>query len=177
MQSSFNKYRLKGAYHYDWLKNEAWYQYMVYRAVEFCQGSTLDVGCGDGVLAKLISENAYSVTGIDSDKHAIELAEKLAPEAEFRLQGIGEGVDGTWDYLACLHTIEHLDKPEVLLDILKKNIRKGAIITTIEWQGGSLGEDHKREYSMRSLVDLFEEYKPKRFRIPDTEFIGIYFKI
>lgn len=173
--SSFNKYRLKGAYHYEWYKTEPWYKECVDRCVEFCKGSTLDVGCGDGVLSKLISERGYHVLGIDPDPDAIKLAIEHAPKAQ--LGNISaRPFDTLWfDYLACLNVIEHMDNPGVLKDIIKRNITKGAIIITNEYQGGALGEDHKHEYSYDELLDFFKEFNPTGFKI-EPEWIGVKIK-
>lgn len=172
--STFNKYRLKGAYHYDWYKTEDWYRWAVDTCVKFCKGSTLDVGCGDGLITNMIGIN-YHATGIDKDYDGVILAlEKATYKANFRCEDIVKRpVKGKWDYMACLNVIEHLDTPEILKDIIHQNITKGAIIITIDWQGGAFGEDHKHEYTLDELVDFFKEFNPKPFRYKDTEWIGV----
>jgi SAM-dependent methyltransferase len=50
----------------------------------------LDVGCGDGTTARLLSDAGHEVHGIDSSAVFIELARERAPEASFR---VGSFVD------------------------------------------------------------------------------------
>lgn len=171
---SFNKYRTKGAYHYEWYETEDWYKWMVDRCIKFCKGDILDVGCGDGVLVNL---HTHFATGIDSDPDAIMLAKQQntgRPYKEFLNQSIYKSLgDEDWQYMASINAIEHLDKPERLKEILRDNITKGAIITTIDYQGGALGEDHKFEWTYDEMMDFFKEFNPKGFRYKDTEWIGV----
>lgn len=170
--STFNKYRLKGAYHYDWYRTESWYKTLIDRAVDFCQGSTIDLGGGEGLLVSKIAENGHLSMVADKDTHARDLFKAVHPAGFMLFDVDKDSLDTKWDYLACLNTIEHLERPERLLKILKNNITKGAIISTIDYQGGSLGEDHKREYTMDELMDFFKKYDPKPFRIEDI-WIGV----
>lgn len=177
--STFNKYRLKGAYHYKWYETEEWYKWIIDRAVRFCKGSTVDIGCGDGLfLYKLwkYHKTGNDYFGIDNDIEGLKIAlekvgasfqyldvDKLKPEYKYP----------KYEYLACINTIEHLKKPENLKFIIRNSITMGAIITTIDYQGGSLGEDHKFEWTLEQLVDFFKEFNPKGFRYKDTEWIGV----
>lgn len=172
--STFNKYRLKGAYHYDWYETEDWYRYLIDRCVKFCKGSTLDIGCGEGLLVQKITEAGQDCVGIDPDKDAVALAD---PELDVRQGSVYDLFLDEWDYLSCINVIEHLQYPERIKEIILNNITKGAIITTIDYQGGSLGEDHKKEYTMDELVEFFKEFNPKPFRYKDTEWIGVEIKL
>lgn len=182
--STFNKYRLKGAYHYDWYETEPWYKECVDTVVGFCEGDTIDVGCGDGLLAKKIAEKGWSCVGIDPDPHAIELAKKYGRPALFQKLALDDATYElfarlqTIEYLACLNVIEHLDRPQGLIEMIHRTISEGAIIMTLEWQGGAFGEDHKHEYTLDELTDFFKEFKPKPFRIKKfPEWIGVKIKL
>lgn len=170
MSSTFNKYRVKGAYHYDWYETQDWYKYLVDRSVKFCDGKTIDIGCGDGLLVSKLKDGF----GIDPDPHAIELARekglKVARKSVFDL-------NGKWEYMTCLNVIEHLDKPEVIKHVIRNHITKGAIITTIDYQGGELGEDHRFEWTYNEMMDFFKEFKPKGFRYKNTEWIGVEIRL
>lgn len=171
----FNKYRLKGAYHYDWYKTEPWYKACVDEIVDFCEGSTLDYGCGDAVVAKLISDKGYSVSGYDPDPDAIRLARENVPKVKFYQDLLPMT---THQYLASLNVIEHMDDPNVLREMLKGDfITDGAIIMTLEWQGGAFGEDHRKEYTLKELTKFFKEFNPKPFRVKEfPEWIGVKIK-
>lgn len=171
--STFNKYRTKGAYHYDWYETEDWYKWLVDKCVKFCNGDTIDVGCGDGLLCMKLADKGLNVTGIDSDNDALALASDRVLNAEFRLMQAKPFGDRAWQYLTCLNVIEHLDDPDVIRQMIKRNVTAGAIITTIDYQGGSLGEDHKFEWTYDQMMDFFKEFNPKGFRYKDTEWIGV----
>lgn len=81
-------------------------------------------------------------------------------------------IKSDFDYLCSLNTVEHLNNTDGLKSLIRQ-AGKGAIIITIDWQGGPLGEDHKKEYTLASLVDEFKEFNPKPFRYGKTEWIGI----
>lgn len=173
--STFNKYQTKGAYHYDWYETEAWYKYLVDRAVKFCKGSTIDLGGGDGLLASKIIDNGYSATVIDNDLYAGALCKSKG--IPFKQWDIDIGWPGDQaPYLACINAIEHFNNPGVVKTIIDKCITKGAIIATIDYQGGTLGEDHKFEWTYEQMMDFFKEYNPKGFRYKDTEWIGVEIK-
>lgn len=171
--STFNKYRTKGAYHYEWYETEPWYKWCIDRCVKFCKGSTIDIGCGEGLLVQKIEENGFEATGIEPDHDARRLAD---PDLDIRDGSVYDAFLGEWEYLACLNVIEHLEHPERLKDLIRNNITKGAIIITIDWQGGAFGYDHTHEYTERELVDFFKEFHPKPFRYKNTEWIGVEIK-
>lgn len=180
--TTFNKYRLKGAYHYDWYETEDWYKYLINRAVKFCKGSTVDMGCGDGLFLYKLWEHyktGNDYLGVDISLDGLRIALEKVPGASFQWSDIDEFDRNLgysfpkYQYLACINTIEHLEKPEAIKDIIEHDITKGAIITTIDYQGGAFGEDHKKEYTLDKLVEFFKEFKPKPFRYKDTEWIGV----
>lgn len=171
--STFNKYRLKGAYHYDWYETEDWYRYLIDRAVKFCKGKTVDVGCGDGLLLSKLPDGSI---GVDKDRDGLRLCEEKGLKVGFTdLDVFDMDLTKEFEYIACLNTIEHLNDPGVLKHLIDQ-VSKGAIITTIDYQGGSFGEDHKTEYTMDQLVGFFKKFDPKPFRYKDTEWIGVEIK-
>lgn len=172
--STFNKYRTKGAYHYDWYETEDWYKYLIDRAVKFCKGSTLDIGCGEGLLVHKIVDNGHDATGIDFDYDAVNLAD---PELDISHGSVYDGFLDKWDYLTCINVIEHLDRPERVKELIDTIVNKGAIITTIDYQGGKLGEDHRFEWTYDEMMDFFKEFNPKGFRYKNTEWIGVEIKL
>lgn len=170
--STFNKYRLKGSYHYDWYETEDWYKWLLDRCVKFCKsGSVIDIGCGEGVLVDKLDRKGLDAVGIDKDRDAVSLA---LPDLDVRHGDIEQDFFfDNWDYMTCVNVIEHLDKPECIKWFITNCVNKGAIITTIDYQGGPLGEDHKFEWTMDELVKFFREFNPKPFRYKDTEWIGV----
>jgi SAM-dependent methyltransferase len=53
------------------------------RAAGLRGGTVVDLGCGTGVLARVVSEAGYDVIGVDISADMIDLAGKEAPLAEF----------------------------------------------------------------------------------------------
>lgn len=167
---SFNKYRLRGAYHFSWYKTEPWYKACVDRCVEFCKGSTLDVGCGDGLVTKMILDKGYLAVGIDNDKVGVSLAvehafAKVANLEDLKLSNV------KFEYMVCLNVIEHLEHPEVIKKIFNRNITKAAIIITDVPQEHP-SPYHVKEFSPYELKQMFHTRKVKPFKIDDN-FHGI----
>lgn len=172
MSSTFNKYRTKGAYHWDWYETEDWYKQCVDECVKFCKGATVDVGCGDGLL---LSKLPAGSCGLDNDPDALLLCKQKGMVAfNVDLDKQDPGFWKPYQYMACLNTIEHLYNPERLKIIIDKYTSKGAIIMTLEWQGGAFGEDHKKEYTLPELIEFFDEFNPESFRLDRyPEWIGV----
>lgn len=183
--STFNKYRLKGAYHHDWYKTEPWYKACVDTCVDFCEKTgqpelnVIDVGCGDGLLCDKLSEHGLDATGIDTDPDGLRLAIGHARGTFVRLDvSYLPGSSRQWEYMTCLNVIEHLDEPRALINAIHSNVTKGAIIITLEADPKRpLGEDHRKEYTLKELTDFFKEFKPKPFRVRGhPEWIGVKIK-
>jgi SAM-dependent methyltransferase len=51
-------------------------------------GTVTDLGCGSGILARVMSDLGYDVLGIDISPDMIELAERNAPKAVFRNESL-----------------------------------------------------------------------------------------
>jgi 2-polyprenyl-3-methyl-5-hydroxy-6-metoxy-1,4-benzoquinol methylase len=168
---TFTKYQDKGAYHYHWYRDIPWYKASVDRIVEFCIGSTIDVGCGDGFVSKMISDKGLKVTGIDNDPTGIHLAKIKDIKSEYITQDITKPIKGKWEYMACLNVIEHLQDPLAIKRIFSRNITKAAIIIT-DMPQEHPSSSHIKEFTPYELKQLFNTHKVKWFKIDDN-FHGI----
>lgn len=168
MSQAFDKYKLLGAYHYQWYgdPNWAWYKECVDRCVEFCKGNTVDIGCGEGLLVDKITQNGFEAVGIEPDPNARQLAN---PDLDIRQGSVYDGFMGDWEYLACLNVIEHLERPERIKELIDYHVTKGAIIIT-DKPTGQVGRYHEHEFTKAELLELFKGLKPKYFEIKSTEF-------
>lgn len=163
----FDKYKTRGAYHYDWYKNNTFdYKDCVDKCVEFCKGSTLDVGCGEGLIVEKIVQNGFNAEGIDNSPDAVGLSGGFAS-----LHDINKPLKGKWEYMVCLNVIEHLEKPERIKEIFNRNITKAAIIIT-DIPQGELPPEHFKEYTPYELKQMFHTRKVVPFRI-GKDFHGI----
>lgn len=165
----FDKYKTRGAYHYDWYETEPWYKACVDRCVEFCKGSTLDLGCGEGLVVDLITQKGIEATGIEIEHEAVSLAN---PELDVRQGDVeNDSFHGKWEYMVCLNVIEHLRDPGAIKRIFNRNISKAAIIITDVPQE-QLSKYHVKEYSPYELKQMFHTRKVVPFKI-DENFHGI----
>lgn len=101
--------------------------------LELARGKkVLDIACGEGYGAKLLSRLAEHVTGIDIDKKTIEKAslKYRMPNIEFHCASALEipAADNKFDLIACFETIEHLDDHDKLLNELKRVLKPEGIL-------------------------------------------------
>lgn len=91
----------------------------------------LDVGCGNGNIARGIGSLGYNVVGIDFSEDAICYAssKNTLPNVEFRVCSAEEVVNNEhFDAVICSEVLEHLHKPEILLNTLAQILKSGAIL-------------------------------------------------
>lgn len=75
--------------------------------------SILDVGCGDGALARALVRRGARVTGVDPLAEALEAARRRVPEATF-VEGGAERLafpDGAFDSVVFLNSLHHVPEP------------------------------------------------------------------
>lgn len=88
----------------------------------------LDVGCGVGYAASLLSDAGLGVAGVDISETAIALARERLPGAELvpaRPDGRLPWGDGAFDGLVCLGVLEHVPAPEGVLAECRRVLRTG----------------------------------------------------
>lgn len=105
----------------------------ILRAVPGGCGDALDVGCGDGLLARKLAGRAKRVTGIDRSPEMIELARRCAGpavtfvEGEFLTTALPR--DG-YDFICSVATIHHLDF-EAALTRMRELLRPGGTLVVV----------------------------------------------
>lgn len=89
---------------------------LVLRAVRPGYRSAIDVGCGEGILARELRAVLPEVTAIDVDGPSVELARRQDPEG--RIEHVHADVRtadlGTYDLVASIATVHHMDPTEAL---------------------------------------------------------------
>lgn len=115
---SFDKYRQRGAYHYKAfkIKGDPYRLHVLdvaERVLEFLGEPNLqrilDVGCGEGLITRVLINRGYNAVGIDTDPDAVRLAqEKGNPISQT-----------TIEKLTCAQPGEHKPEAILMLDVLE----------------------------------------------------------
>jgi 2-polyprenyl-3-methyl-5-hydroxy-6-metoxy-1,4-benzoquinol methylase len=147
----FQKYRTRGAYHWQQISLHPTRSNAFVKARYFCCLSllceavdglrgkrVLDVGCGDGVLTWNLQRQGANAHGVDASEIAIRLAremhDKRGSNAEFRtVSGYDTGYpDGHFDAVVSSDVIEHVREPDRLLGEIRRVLKPGgaAVIST-----------------------------------------------
>jgi SAM-dependent methyltransferase len=116
----------------------------------------LDLCCGTGQLAKVLTENGYKVTGIDGSEEMLRYAKTNAPDAEFilddartfRLPPVYNAVFSTFDSLNHIMGLEELQSAF-------NNVYKCLV------NGGIFIFDLNTEKAFEAQWKLFKEVKEK----------------
>jgi 2-polyprenyl-6-hydroxyphenyl methylase / 3-demethylubiquinone-9 3-methyltransferase len=84
----------------------------------------LDVGCGGGLLSEAVSKLGADVTAIDPCAELIGVAKQHADKQSLSIdyQAIelnAHPQQATYDVISCMELLEHVDKPDELLDLCR----------------------------------------------------------
>src|SRR5688572_20551801 len=96
----------------------------------------LDVGCGNGIISRLLAEKGFYVTAIDVSDKTIGLARlrNYHPLIEYKVVPAGD-LDpdpGKFEAIVCSEVLEHLDAPIDLLQVLCASLTpEGVIVVTV----------------------------------------------
>jgi 2-polyprenyl-3-methyl-5-hydroxy-6-metoxy-1,4-benzoquinol methylase len=98
--------------------------------------TVLDVGCGNGIIARGLGKEGFNVYGIDISEKAIEKARILTDIPNVRFDVISAETlvaDGNrYHAIICSEVLEHLNQPEKLLDVLYQSLTDdGVLIVTV----------------------------------------------
>lgn len=126
----------------------------------------LDVGCGVGDVAFLVSEivgEQGSVVGVDVDQSALEVAERRRAASnignvEFRAGSIASiEFDREFDAAVGRFVLMFIDEPTAVLGHLREALRPGGIVAFQEWVGDVHGVSSARQPLLSSMLGLFAE--------------------
>lgn len=78
----------------------------------------LDAACGCGYGSYLLHQAGFGVTGVDISDEAIRYAETFYAGPKFVCKDAYE-IDGDWDALVSIETLEHLARPRDLLEAVR----------------------------------------------------------
>lgn len=93
--------------------------------------NVLDVGCGGGLVCEPLARLGATVTGIDADSQAIEVARDHAAlsglDITYQNTAI-EHIHSSFDIITALEIIEHVDTPNEFLTMLVTNLAPGGVL-------------------------------------------------
>ncbi len=133
----------------------------------------LDIGCGSGILTKLIAEKgAKQVVGLDASKNNLKFASKNKYKNQKFVFGDALALpfkDMYFDKVLATEIIEHLDDDVKFVDEIERVLKKGgyAVITTpctkpaisLEWLRKLMGIDYSKAFGHKRAGYREEELK------------------
>ncbi|MFF1463753.1 class I SAM-dependent methyltransferase [Streptomyces sp. NPDC058330] len=94
----------------------------------------LDVGCGTGDLARLLSSRAERVHGVDADSTVVARARQLTPRGTQVTFTVGDALSaippGPYDVIACVATIHHLPFSDALT-LFRQHLAPGGTLVVV----------------------------------------------
>jgi len=173
----YKKYDESGALHHEWYrKSIPWYKEVADLCVSRAIGKTaLDLGCGDGLVCKLLLKAGYAVCGVDSNKKGLELAKELAPAGTYIKADLDKySSNWVYDYMVCLNTIEHVENPKNIVKIFKDSVvKRGLIITDQKIEGREIKSHHFQEFNIKELKELFKDFICREIKLKTPLFIAL----
>lgn len=108
----------------------------------------LDLGCGAGYDAKIISKLGARVVGVDISDKLVNIAKKEVPSCKFFVGDISEPMTnlGRFDGIVCLATIMHVDiqKMRKTFDNMSAVLKKGGLLLVSSFDG--VGKNYEKSY-------------------------------
>jgi 2-polyprenyl-3-methyl-5-hydroxy-6-metoxy-1,4-benzoquinol methylase len=128
-----------------------------YRATAaLCRGRVVELGCGEGHLARLVHDRGLEVVGVDLNAGKIRTARRLHPEIPFLCSDIRQVDlrDASFDTAILAEVLEHV--PEDVGDRIVERTRRlvrpgGRLIVSVPNRGCIPHPNHVRRFDRRSL--------------------------
>lgn len=96
---------------YPWDHSAHYYRWLLQQLPERV-GTALDVGCGSGVLTRLLAGRAEAVHGIDADPQIIARARELTSPSDPVTYTVGDALTATapgpYDVITCVAALHHM---------------------------------------------------------------------
>lgn len=141
-------------------------------------GTVIDIGSGDGRPCSLLKDMGFICRGVEPMERGRFWHKQHDPEAEIYPCTAEEFAESykshehVFDYLYCLNTIEHMDKPECLIEIMRRIGRFGVIVTDNDQVTTRQSSYHTKTFNPDSFRQLFKDFDLKPLHISKPEFFG-----
>lgn len=173
-ETEFDKYKKKGAYHWEDANRsifkfnavqEARFEWVLRVLGDVKDKKILDIGCGDGALTYRIAEKGADIIGVDNSKEGIQLAEEIFEKKKISAQFLLADAynipvdNNSMNCVVLSDIIEHIQEPERLLKEAKRVLKQnGKIVISTPYKFGENLWDkyHVKEYYPNELKSLLE---------------------
>jgi len=92
----------------------------------------LDIGCGTGDFLQIAQKNNWSVSGIEPNAQAREIANKKTKESVFGIEQLPNFEKQSFDVITLWHVLEHLPKLEDHVSVFKHLLKEnGTLIIAV----------------------------------------------
>jgi ubiquinone/menaquinone biosynthesis C-methylase UbiE len=118
----------------DYWNHNVHYQPVILGAVPAGCGAALEVGCGDGLLARRLAERAAEVTAIDRDERMIALARERTSGSRVRYvhaDFLAYPVEAASFDFACANTVLHHMDFAAALEAMARALRPGGRLAVV----------------------------------------------
>jgi SAM-dependent methyltransferase/spore maturation protein CgeB len=132
--------------------------------ISHARGRVLDIGCSQGIASLLMAREGHDVVGVDVelDRVAYALNDRAQepPEVAERVHFLGASgaalpfADASFDTVLLGEILEHLDKPEAVLDEVARVLVPGGVVAITVPFGLSPHHDHRETFYAANLLDL-----------------------
>lgn len=158
------------------------YEEVAEAVAPFCpQKSVVDVGCGAGSLLREVVDRAAParVVGVDYTDAGVWRARRCVPEGEFHARSLYElDLAETFDVVLCTEVLEHLSKPEVAMQLLRRLCApSGVIFVTVPDGAVDSWSGHRNFWSESELLEFLGRYGDAKVSRMTSEPLSLFGRV
>ena len=106
----------------------------------------LDIGCGTGDFLKTALNHGWSVSGIEPNEKARQIANHKTNQSVFDTEQLSKFKPNTFNVITLWHVLEHLPKLELHLDYFKTLLKKDGTLIIAVPNYNSFDAKHYKEF-------------------------------
>ncbi len=151
---------------------------------EYNPEKILDVGCGDGRVAKELNKHFKNIVGVDYSRRAISFAKRFSPNVPFGVIDFTKEINkykSKFGAVVCVEVLEHIQpqKLGMFVDNISKTLKKeGVVIVTTPTTNLKLQQKHHQHFNEKKLDYLFSKsFIKKKVIYHSNKFTNLIFFI